>query len=189
MILEGRTERLILRPLDIADAPQIQEIFPHWEIVRYLLKAVPWPYPPDGAHEHLSKAALPAIERGEQWVWTLRLKTAPEQIIGVLNLRKGEEDNRGFWIMPSCQRQGLMSEACEWANDFWFESLGFPVLRTAKSVANVASRRISERQGMRKVGETEKDYVCGRMTSEIWEITADEWRAWKAREVRRVSAG
>ena len=26
-----------------------------------------------------------------------------------------------------------MSEACAWANDFWFESLGFPVLRVAKA--------------------------------------------------------
>ncbi len=75
-----------------------------------------------------------------------------------------------------------MSEACAWANDFWFETLRFPVLRVAKAVANVASRRISERQGMRKVGECEKDYVSGRMASEIWELTADEWRAWKVRQ-------
>ena len=54
-----------------------------------------------------------------------------------------------------------MSEACAWANDFWFETLGFPVLRVAKAVANIASRRISEKQGMRLVGECEKDYVCG----------------------------
>jgi hypothetical protein len=49
MIPEGTTERLLLRPLEIGDAAQIQELFPHWEIVRYLLNRVPWPYPPDGA--------------------------------------------------------------------------------------------------------------------------------------------
>ena len=52
MIVEGRTERLILRPLEVADATQIQELFPHWEIVRFLMNRVPWPYPPDGALLH-----------------------------------------------------------------------------------------------------------------------------------------
>ena len=37
MIPEGITERLLLRPLEIGDAEQIQELFPQWEIVRYLL--------------------------------------------------------------------------------------------------------------------------------------------------------
>jgi hypothetical protein len=35
---------------------------------------------------------------------------------------------------------------------------------------------------MRLVGTREKDYVSGRLPSEIWEITAEEWRAWKARK-------
>jgi RimJ/RimL family protein N-acetyltransferase len=50
-------------------------------------------------------------------------------------------------------------------------------------VGNTTSRRISEKQGMRLVGFGEKDYVSGRLPSEIWEITADEWRAWKARRL------
>jgi RimJ/RimL family protein N-acetyltransferase len=79
------------------------------------------------------------------------------------------------------QGQGLMSEACAWANDFWFETLSFPVLRVTKAVANTASRRISEKQGMRLVGVLDRDYVSGRLPTEAWKITAEEWRAWKAR--------
>jgi RimJ/RimL family protein N-acetyltransferase len=74
-----------------------------------------------------------------------------------------------------------MSEACEWVNDFWFERLGMPVLRVAKAAGNLASRRISEKQGMRLAGTGERDYVSGRLPSEIWEITAEEWREWKTR--------
>ena len=179
MVPEGSTERLILRPLALEDATQIQAVFPRWEIVKYLLNVVPWPYPPNGAYEHLNRNALPAIERGEQWVWTLRLKSAPEQIIGVINLRMGDADNRGFWLAPEQHGRGLMTEACAWANDFWFETLGFSILRVAKAMENTASRRISERHSMRKVGETERDYVCGRLRTELWEMTADEWHAWK----------
>jgi RimJ/RimL family protein N-acetyltransferase len=182
MIPEGTTERLILRPLEMADAERIQELFPHWEIVRYLLNRVPWPYPPDGALHYCRDIAQPQMERGEAWHWTLRLLNEPLQIIGHLSLVKGDQDNRGFWLGAPWRGQGLMSEACAWANDYWFETLGFPVLRVAKAAANTASRRISERQGMRLVGTMEKDYVSGRLPSEVWEITAEEWRAWKNRE-------
>src|SRR5207237_1114224 len=43
------TPRLILRPLDLADAGAIQTLFPQWEVVRFLASRVPWPYPADGA--------------------------------------------------------------------------------------------------------------------------------------------
>ena len=35
------TPRLILRPLELADASQAQVLFPQWEIVRNLNRAVP----------------------------------------------------------------------------------------------------------------------------------------------------
>ena len=70
-----------------------------------------------------------------------------------------------------------MTEVCDAVTEFWFVTLGFPVLRTSKAAANVASRRISEKQGMRLVAVEERDYVCGRLSAEIWEITAEEWRA------------
>ena len=44
-----------------------------------------------------------------------------------------------------------------------------------------ASRRISEKQGMRVVWRGEKDYVGGSMECELWEITADEWRRLRGR--------
>jgi RimJ/RimL family protein N-acetyltransferase len=180
MVPEGSTARLLLRPLEIGDAPLIQELFPHWEVVKFLPNRVPWPYPPDGAEQHLRNVALPQMERGEASIWSLRLRRDPNHLIGSINLRPGGDTNRGFWLGIPWQGQGLMSEACEWVNDFWFETLGFPVLRVSKAISNTASRRISEKQGMRTAYLCEKDYVCGRMLSEIWEITADEWRKWKA---------
>lgn len=177
MIPELETPRLLLRPLALADARQTQLLFPQWENVRYLNNRVPWPYPPDGAHTFYRDVALPAVDRGEAWHWTLRLKGSPGQIIGGISLMRGEKDNRGFWIAPPWQGQGLMTEACEVVTDYWFATLKFPVMRVAKANANTASRRISERQGMRMVAAVERDYVSGRLPSEEWEITAAEWRA------------
>jgi [ribosomal protein S5]-alanine N-acetyltransferase len=182
MTIDGTTSRLVLRPLELADAEQMQVLFPHWEIVKYLKNVVPWPYPADGARHFCQEIALPQAARGESWHWTLRLKSRRDQLIGVINLRKSDRNNRGFWLGLEWQGHGLMSEACVWANDQWFDKLGFPVLRVSKAVENRASRRISEKQGMRLVGTEMTDYVCGRLLSEKWEITADEWRAWKARD-------
>ena len=169
------TARLLLRLLRLADAEQIQEIFPQWEIVRYLTSAIPWPYPADGALVFCRDHALPAVERGEQWIWTLRLKNQAEQLVGVISLSTQDNNNRGFWIDPRWQRRGLMTEACEVVTDHWFNTLKFPVLRAPKAVVNVGSRRISEKQGMRPVATEDRDAVCGRLPTEVWEITADEW--------------
>src|ERR1019366_5772863 len=124
MIPALETRRLLLRPAELADAEQTQVLFPHWEIVRYLADVVPWPYPPDGALSHYRDIALPAVERGDAWHWSLRLKTEPDQLIGFISLLRGEI-NRGFWIGQQWQDQGLMTEACDAVTDFWFNVLEF----------------------------------------------------------------
>ena len=186
MIPSLETPRLWLQPLELADAEQIQQIFPQWEIVKHLTSQIPWPYPPDGALGYYRDLALPAMERGEQWHWTLRPKTKPETIIGAIALFRDGETNRGFWLDPAWQRQGLTTEAAEAVTHFWFEVLRMPTLRTSKAIANLGSRRISEKTGMKLIETKDADYVSGRLPTEVWEITADEWRAQKLRAPHTV---
>jgi len=53
-----------LRPVRLEDAEQTQELFPQWEIVKYLGAVVPWPYPPEGSLTFHSQVANPQMERG-----------------------------------------------------------------------------------------------------------------------------
>jgi RimJ/RimL family protein N-acetyltransferase len=186
MIPTLETPRLVLRPMEVGDAEQIQPLFDDWEIVKYLNALVPWPYPPDGARRWLESAAIPAMERGESWHWTLRLKTDATRVIGAIGLTRGGEDNRGFWIGRPWQGRGLMTEAVIAVTDYWFHDLGFSLLRVPKALANLPSRRISEKTGMRCVASFERDYVSGRLPAQLWEITAEEWRAY--REPKRRNA-
>jgi len=117
---ELQTDRLILVPLKLEDAEQTQRLFPEWEIVRYLTARVPWPYPAGTALESYRDSILPAIERGDEWHWTLRLKAAPEQHIGVVSLYRDEWDSRGYWLGLPWQGQGYMTEAVLAATDYWF---------------------------------------------------------------------
>jgi len=173
------TQRLILRPLELGDAPQIQATFPQWEIVKYLTTQVPWPYPDDGALTFVRDIALPAIAKGEAWHWSIRRKDEPERLIGLISLMDKPRDNRGFWLDPKFQKQGFMAEASDAVTDYWFDVLGKTVLHIPKAAENTASRRISERSGMRVVETIARDYVGGRFPAEVWEITRDEWHARK----------
>jgi [ribosomal protein S5]-alanine N-acetyltransferase len=171
------TESLLLRPVTLEDAPDMQRIFPQWEIVRYLDSRIPWPYPPDGAISYLRDVVLPFVAQGKWWSWTIRWKTDPAPLLGMIDLFDWTDDNRGFWIDPLVQGRGIATEASEAVTGYWFDVLGKSVMRIPKASENIASRRISEKQGMRCIATIEKDYVGGRLRSDLWEITAAEWRA------------
>lgn len=173
------TERLILQPLTAADAPAIQAVFPVWEVVRWLAAVVPWPYPDDGAEAFLTHVVLPGMAAGTAWHWSIRRKAEPDRLIGVVSLTDRVDDHRGFWIDPVWQGQGFATEASDAATDYWFDVLGREVLRVPKAVANPASRRISEKRGMRVVGRLDLPLVSGVQEAELWEIDRERWRQQK----------
>src|SRR5690349_12093351 len=112
------TPRLFLRPIELADAPRSQELFPKWEIVRYLNNRIPWPYPEGGVLAHYRDVVIPKMERGDAWHWSLRLKDSNDSLIGGVSLMKTEGNNRGFWLGLSWHGRGLMSEAVDAVTDF-----------------------------------------------------------------------
>jgi [ribosomal protein S5]-alanine N-acetyltransferase len=122
-------------------------LFSHWEIVKYLNAQVPWPCPVGETPPSYRDVFLPAIERGEEWHWSLRLKEAPAKMTGKDQPLPGKWDNRGYWLGLPWQGQGVMTEAVAAVNDYWFGVLGFKVLRASKAVANAASRRSRRKQG------------------------------------------
>lgn len=169
------TVRLLLTPLQLSDVPDIQRHFPHWEVVRYLDSRVPWPYPEDGALTYVRDVALPAIEAGQEWHWMIRLAADPAHSIGSICLYDQPGNHRGFWLSPPWQGKGYMREACEVINAYWFETLKRPLMQVPKAAGNHASRRVSEREGMRKVDVREGSFVGGPMLKETWELTREEW--------------
>ncbi|HEX4848130.1 MAG TPA: GNAT family N-acetyltransferase [Novosphingobium sp.] len=182
MVPTLETDRLILRPLTLDDEAAIQRIFPQWEIVRWLDAKVPWPYPDDGARFFLEQVALPQMARGEGWHWSIRRRAEPAELIGEITLQESDLTNRGFWIDPEWHGRGFASEAADAVTAFWFGTLDRPVLRIAKAAGNIASRRISQKQGMRMVRQFEGELVSGPCPFELWELTREEWRGQTGRE-------
>lgn len=170
-----KTERLLLKPLVSEDALQIQKLFPRWEIVRYLVSSIPWPYPDNAASHYVDNIALPAMAKGLAWFWTIRLRDDLDNLIGVISLDDAKDNNRGLWLVPEYQGRGLMREASIEATNYWFNTLNKPVLRTSKAAENIRSQQISASSGMRLIKTEKTQFVCGLLDSELWEITRDEW--------------
>ena len=176
------TERLILRPISLDDAPYIQKWFNNWNIVRYLSANVPWPYPENGTETWLRDVALPRVEEGKDIIWVLTPKAGADKgcPIGAIHYlleKKPHETDRGFWLAEPYHGQGLMSEAVRVTQDFYFLELGRDELIVNNALSNLASRRLKEKMGGVLIDVEDKP--CARIEgpTEVWKITKGSWLA------------
>lgn len=177
LICDLVTARLRLRPLALSDAPTIQQVFPDWEVAKYLSDQIPWPYPDDGAITFV-ESELERIEEGTHFTWAITLMSDPNStLIGLISLMPhSKSDHRGFWLSRPFWGQGIMREAADRVTEFAFETLKLSELKLANAAANEGSRRIKIAAGAELVETTEENFVSGRLASEKWVLTAERWR-------------
>ena len=172
------TERLVLRPLALSDAPAIQRHFDNWNIIRHLSTIVPWPYPTDGA-ETFVRMQLDKISAGEEiHLWVLVLRGGAGEAIGNIHLRpraEGLKGNRGFWLAEPYWRRGLMTEAIAAVNDFAFLTLGLDHFHVCNAATNAASRRVKQKTGAEFVGFIELPHHGGQSKAEKWIVRRETW--------------
>lgn len=171
------TERLILRGIELRDAPSYQQNFADYEVIRHLSRVVPWPYPPNGAEEFVRDFIL-RVQEQDRWIWGIFMKSNPDELIGGVDLwRKGQPENRGFWLGRSFWGQGIMHEAVVPVTDYAFDQLGFEKLVFSNARGNIPSRRIKEKTGARFIGVEPAEFVDPLYRErELWELTKEEWR-------------
>jgi ribosomal-protein-alanine N-acetyltransferase len=173
------TSRLRLRPICLSDAPRMQELFPHFELLKYMASAIPWPYPDDGSVTFLARI-FPEIAEGRRFVWAITLKaTGDDLLIGLIDLFPNDPgDNRGFWLGLDYQGQGYMTEAVAAVQDFAFDVLGLSQLTLNNAEPNIASHRLKEKCGAVVVEITEeKPHVGGSFRQIRWILTREQWTA------------
>jgi len=175
------SSRLVLRPLKITDAPSIQQYFAHWDVIKNMGPAVPWPYPENGAECFLRESALPRAEKGEAHLWAITLKGLEADCVGVMEFRleANEEGHRGFWLAQHLWGQGLMTEAVFAINDYVFDVLGYDEIIETNADFNEASRILKQKSGgvlintrIKKNPGRESDRI-----SEVWSIKRAGWQA------------
>ncbi len=170
------TSRLTLRPVTLADAASYERYFVDYEVVRYLNRVVPWPYPPGGVESYLRDVMLPD-QGNTRWSWAITERSGAGELIGLIELFKGPgRSNRGFWLGRPFWGKGYMTEAAARLNEFVFNELGWDKIIFDNAKGNHRSARIKEKTGARLIDLTPAEFVDPVLTEmEYWELRREDW--------------
>lgn len=154
----ARTQRLMLRPGWIEDAPELARAIGHHEVVRNLGRA-PWPYTLGDAQAFLS-----GPERMRKTSFLIcAIEDGASRIVGGVGF--GPYDNEpyemGYWITPDAWGRGYATEAGE-AVVAIARTLRVPRLAAGHYVDNPASGHVLRKLGFRATGRVVPRYSRGR---------------------------
>ncbi len=171
------TDRLILRPPEMADADSITEGLNDWDVAR-MLGAVPFPYRLADAQEWLAAAPVKRAS-GQVHAFVLAPRPGAGACIGVtsLALRDHGDIHLGFWLARPHWGRGLMTEAVSAVLGFGFETLDVPRIHSGCLADNPASLRVHLKLGFAVTGgnvlhccarNAELPHTCLALTRADW---------------------
>lgn len=149
-----------------------------YEVIRHLAAHVPWPYPKEGVKDFIENHLWPHQGKSN-WCWGILLKTDQNNLIGSIEIRLSETDNRGFWLATKQWGKGYMSEPVEPVEPvmaYAFEDLNFERMIFTNAKGNQRSRRIKEKTGAKFLGLKPAKFSDPQYTDcEVWELIKAEW--------------
>jgi ribosomal-protein-alanine N-acetyltransferase len=166
-----RTERLILRPFTLTDAPQVKALAGDQRIYETTL-CIPNPYE-EGMAESWIATHQRCFYEGLGVVFAI---CQPDDgLIGAVSLSRASLFNRGelgYWIGVSYWNRGYCTEAAKAIVEYGFQTLGYHKLSARHFVGNRASGRVLEKVGMTREGILQDDVMKdGRyITAELYGI-------------------
>ena len=148
------TERLLLRPLTLADTDDLAALYADSEAMRFLGGT----RSREMARAHI-ESSLDQYKRWGYCFWAT-IHKADGRFIGRCGLLPQKIDGRGeaevaYMIAPSFWGQGFGTEAACAIKEYGSRRFGFPRLVSIISPENIASRRVAQKNGMQYVKEVE----------------------------------
>jgi ribosomal-protein-alanine N-acetyltransferase len=143
-----KTERLVLRPFTLADAPAVQRLVNDRNIASTTLN-IPYPYE-NGMAEEWIATHQEGYEKGELINFAL-VRHVDNSLIGAMGLSVNQEHSRaelGYWIGQACWNQGYATEAAEAVIRYGFEVVGLNRIHASHLSRNPASGRVMQKVGM-----------------------------------------
>ncbi|MCI0357894.1 MAG: GNAT family N-acetyltransferase [Planctomycetaceae bacterium] len=175
-----KTQRLVLRPLALDDAPTVERLAGEKDIAS-TTRLIPHPYPP-GMAEHWIGSLPELYAKAEMINWGIVLDGG--LLLGTIRLTLNPVDNHaemGYWVGKPYWNNGYCTEAARAVVGFGFDKLDLERVYANYMARNPASGRVLAKLGMiqegllrrhrRKFGRYEDLIVCG--------ITRAEWQAHK----------
>ena len=159
---EIKTERLVLRPLELSDAPAFSQLASDYDIAK-MTGSLPHPMPLYSA-EFKIMSLRNRKQRGLAYPYAITLDGG--ELIGVMDLFRSAPNAAleiGYWIGKPYWGQGLSTEAAKAVITEARETLGVEALIAGAFADNPASLRVLEKLGFKQTGKTEMYFSMGRM--------------------------
>jgi RimJ/RimL family protein N-acetyltransferase len=149
--MELRDGELLLRPPADVDVHAVVAACRDPEIARFI-PLVPTPYREEDARDWLSAVS-------DAWMSTPERTFAivdeqRDEFLGVITVRLVEEGTVGYWLAPAARGRGVMTRAVRLAVDWARKTHGIRMFRLTTHPDNIASQRVAERAGFRRIGIT-----------------------------------
>ncbi|MCI2424905.1 GNAT family N-acetyltransferase [Candidatus Acetothermia bacterium] len=160
------TERLLLRPFELSDAPDVQRLAGDKAIADTTLN-IPHPYE-DGMAEEWILTHQPKFEAGELVNFAIVLRTTGKLIgaIGLAIVRRFERAELGYWIGKPYWNNGYCTEAGRAVLRYSFSVLKLNRVHASHLTRNPASGRVMQKIGMTREG-------CARQHVKRWDRFED----------------
>jgi len=146
-----RTERLILRPFSLVDAPHVMRLAGDRRVYETTL-LIPYPYEEGIAESWISThQAVFYEERGA--IFAICLTNG--SLIGAISLSRAGPFNKaelGYWIGPEYWNCGYCTEAAKAMLKYGFSELGYHKISARHFVGNQSSGRVMQKAGMVREG-------------------------------------
>lgn len=170
------TQRLVLRPFVLDDAPDVQRLAGDRRVAATTLN-IPHPYE-DGMAETWIGSHQTNWEETAQL--TLAITTAADGLLGAVGLIPKLEHRRGemgYWIAVPFWGQGYATEAARALMTYGFRELGLEKIEARHLAGNEASGRVMEKLGMRREGTVRRHIVKDGVVHDIvlYGILSSEW--------------
>ena len=173
------TERLILRPFELEDAPDVTRLVNDRRIADTTIN-IPHPYEESIALAWIGTHAEVA-ERGDGLTLAVTERQS-QAIVGAVGLSISRAHRRGelgYWVAVDHWRRGYATEASEAMLDYAFGALDLIRVVAHCLTRNPGSWRVMEKLGMQREGHMRQHIIKLDVPEDIWlyGILREEWRS------------
>jgi RimJ/RimL family protein N-acetyltransferase len=153
------TERLRLRPAELADAPALQALVSDRRIAATTLN-IPYPYPDNGALDWLQRLQERRAQGHEDVTFAI-IRKSDSTLMGAVGIhpRHSFQAEIGYWIGVPYWGQGYMTEAVRRVIKFGFDVMNLQRIHAWYFTHNPASARVMQKAGMTFEGVMRQHYV------------------------------
>ena len=146
------TERFVLRPLTLKDAPAMYAYTSCPDNFKYLKKSTHTTIEEDDA---FLRKVVNSYKTYSDFIWGISRKENLS-LIGTCRLFNFHLDDQNaevsYMIHPAFQRQGVATEAVKALISYCFEELGFVRVQARCVAGNIGSERVMQKSGMQYEG-------------------------------------